>query len=212
MEHEELTKKIDAYLEAHWDAMVEDIASLVRIPSFEELDKASEGAPFGPGPRKALSAALDMAADMGFQTHDVDGYIGYADFPGESDTQLGIIGHMDVVPAGPGWTFEPYNVARKDGYLIGRGVIDDKGPMVSALFALYYFLDQGISLKTPVLLLAGTDEENGSSDLEFYRKNHTLPSMVITPDASYPLINGEKGMLRFILQRKGRFGTPSAGG
>ncbi len=69
-----------------------------------------------------------MAADMGFQTHDVDGYIGFADFPGASDTQLGIIGHMDVVPAGPGWTFEPYDVTRKDGYLIGRGASTTRAP------------------------------------------------------------------------------------
>ena len=63
-----------------------------------------------PGPKEALEAALEMASDMGFKTHDAEGYIGFADFPGKSDTQLGIIGHMDVVPAGPGWTFEPYEV------------------------------------------------------------------------------------------------------
>ena len=100
MEHAELTRKIDAYLEENWETMVEDIETLVRIPSFEESDKATEGAPFGPGPKEALEAALEMASDMGFKTHDAEGYIGFADFPGKSDTQLGIIGHMDVVPAG----------------------------------------------------------------------------------------------------------------
>ena len=101
MEHEELTKKIDAYLEDNWETMVDDIATLVRIPSFQEEDKAAEGAPFGPGPKEALTAALKLAGDMGFKTHDAEGYIGFADFPGKSETQLGIIGHMDVVPAGP---------------------------------------------------------------------------------------------------------------
>ncbi len=198
MEHEELTKKIDAYLEVHWDAMVEDIASLVRIPSFEELDKASEGAPFGPGPRKALSVALDMAADMGFQTHDVDGYIGYADFPGESDTQLGIIGHMDVVPAGPGWTFEPYDVARKDGYLIGRGVIDDKGPSVVALHAMKFWKDMqdaGEAPRFPYTLrfLFGANEETGMADVAYYRERYDDPAFLFTPDAEFPVCYGEKG-------------------
>ena len=83
MEHAELTRKIDAYLEENWETMVEDIETLVRIPSFEESDKATEGAPFGPGPKEALEAALEMASDMGFKTHDAEGYIGFADFPGK---------------------------------------------------------------------------------------------------------------------------------
>ena len=141
MEHEELTRKIDAYLEENWETMVEDIETLVRIPSFEESDKATEGAPFGPGPKEALEAALEMASDMGFKTHDAEGYIGFADFPGKSDTQLGIIGHMDVVPAGPGWNFEPYAVTRKEGYLVGRGTLDDKGPSVVALHAMKFWKD-----------------------------------------------------------------------
>ena len=141
MEHAELTRKIDAYLEENWETMVEDIETLVRIPSFEESDKATEGAPFGPGPKEALEAALEMASDMGFKTHDAEGYIGFADFPGKSDTQLGIIGHMDVVPAGPGWNFEPYAVTRKEGYLVGRGTLDDKGPSVVALHAMKFWKD-----------------------------------------------------------------------
>ena len=139
--HEALAEKIDAYLAENWEAMVDDIAALVRIPSFMESDKATEGAPFGPGPRQALDAALGMAARMGFQTHDAEGYIGFADFPGASDTQIGIIGHTDVVPAGPGWTFEPYEVTRKEGYLVGRGTIDDKGPSVVALHAMKFWKD-----------------------------------------------------------------------
>ena len=141
MNQTELTNKIDAYLEKNWDAMVDDIATLVRIPSFQEDDKKADGAPFGPGPKKALEAALELAGGMGFKTHDAEGYIGFADFPGASDTQLGIIGHMDVVPAGPGWTFEPYEVTRKDGYLVGRGTLDDKGPSVMALHAMKFWKD-----------------------------------------------------------------------
>lgn len=131
-----LEQRIQEYLDAHWEEVVADIDALVRLPSFEDRSAAAEGAPYGPGPRAALSAALDLAKRMGFETHDDEGYVGYADFAGKTDTQLGIIGHMDVVPAGPGWHFEPFAVTRKDGYLVGRGVIDDKGPCVVALHAM----------------------------------------------------------------------------
>ena len=131
-----LQQAIDAYIDEHWNDVVADIDSLVRIESTEDLGAAAENAPYGPGPRAALDRALGMATRMGLTAHDCEGRIGYADLPGESDTQLGIIGHVDVVPAGPGWTVEPFTVTRKDGYLLGRGVIDDKGPIVVALHAV----------------------------------------------------------------------------
>ena len=175
------------------------LKKLVVIPSVQ--GSPTDQAPYGKAPLACLEEYLRQAKELGFDVSLEDQRMGEVRW-GAGAPGLAILGHLDVVP---GWTegnYPSYELSKEDGVYYGRGVIDDKGPMVSALFALYYFLDQGISLKTPVLLLAGTDEENGSSDLEYYRKNHTLPSMVITPDASYPLINGEKGMLRFILQRK----------
>lgn len=198
MEHEELTKKIDAYLENNWDAMVGDIETLVRIPSFQEEDKAAEGAPFGPGPKEALTTALKLAGDMGFQPHDAEGYIGFADFPGASETQIGIIGHMDVVPAGPGWTFEPYAVTRKDGYLVGRGTLDDKGPSVMALHAMKFWKDLQDAGEAPqfpytIRFLFGANEESGMADVAYYHKHYDDPAFLFTPDAEFPVCYGEKG-------------------
>lgn len=193
MEYEELTKKIDAYLEENWDAMVQDITTLVRIPSFEESDKSAPDAPFGPGPKEALSAALKIAHDMGFSTHDAEGYIGFADFPGASETQIGIIGHMDVVPAGPGWTYEPYDVTRKDGYLMGRGTLDDKGPSVVALHAMKFWKDQGVEFPYTIRFLFGANEESGMADVAYYRKHYEDPAFLFTPDAEFPVCYGEKG-------------------
>lgn len=193
MEQAELIKKIDAYLEDNWETMVGDIETLVRIPSFEELDKKADGSPFGPGPKKALAAALDLAAGMGFETHDAEGYIGFADFPGKSTTQIGIIGHMDVVPAGPGWTFEPYAVTRKEGYLIGRGTLDDKGPSVVALHAVKFWKDQGVEFPYTVRFLFGANEESGMADVAYYHKHYEDPAFLFTPDAEFPVCYGEKG-------------------
>ena len=198
MDNAELIGRIDAYLEDNWEAMIGDIETLVRIPSFEDLDRKAAGAPFGPGPQEALTTALELAGDMGFQTHDAEGYIGFADFPGDSETQIGIIGHMDVVPAGPGWTFEPYAVTRKDGYLVGRGTLDDKGPSVVALHAMKFWKDLQDAGEAPrfpytVRFLFGANEESGMADVAYYHEHYDDPSFLFTPDAEFPVCYGEKG-------------------
>lgn len=193
MDNKELAARIDTYIEDNWDAVVEDIATLVRIPSFEEPEKVTPDEPFGPGPCASLTAALEMAERMGFETHDLDGYIGFADFPGTSETQLGIIGHTDVVPAGPGWSFEPFDVTRKDGYLIGRGVIDDKGPSVVALHALKFWKEQGAEFPYTIRFLFGANEESGMRDVPYYQQRYADPAFLFTPDAEFPVCYGEKG-------------------
>ncbi|MEG2850797.1 MAG: Sapep family Mn(2+)-dependent dipeptidase [Raoultibacter sp.] len=193
MTNEELSSRIDEYIENNWEAIIGDIDALVRIESTEDMAHAADGAPYGPGPAKALSAALDLAAHMGFDAHNCEGHIGYADFPGESETQIGIIGHMDVVPAGIGWTMEPFQVNRKEGYLIGRGVLDDKGPSVMALHAMKFWKDQGITFPYTLRFIFGANEESGMRDVTYYREHFADPAFLFTPDADFPVCYGEKG-------------------
>lgn len=189
------------YLAAHWEDMVADIEDLVRIPSFKEADKADEsaGRPWGPGPAAALEAGLSLAHGFGFRAVNLDGRIGYADLEGESRTQIGIIGHMDVVPAGPGWTVPPFELTRKDGYLLGRGVIDDKGPSVVALHAVRFLKEHAPDLfgsdELPytVRFIFGADEECGMGDVPYYRAVQPDPAFLFTPDAEFPVCHGEKG-------------------
>lgn len=187
---------IDRYLDEHWEEVVNDIAELVRIPSVEDLENAEppKGAPFGPGPRAALDAVLALARRMDFETCDLNGYLGYADWRGETDIQLGIIGHVDVVPAGPGWTIEPFELTRKEGYLLGRGVIDDKGPLVVAMHAVKLWKDAGARFPYTVRLMFGANEETGMADVRHYRALHDDPAFLITPDAEFPVCYGEKGL------------------
>ena len=199
-----LEQRIDRYLDEHWEDIVDDIDRLVRIPSFEDLGAAAEGAPYGPGPRKALDAALAMAGDMGFEVHDDAGHVGYADLVGASEEQLGIIGHIDVVPAGPGWHFEPYQVTRKDGYLLGRGVIDDKGPSVVALHAMNLWLRMQLDGQAPQLpytlrFIFGVNEETRMDDVHYYRAHHADPAFLFTPDAEFPVCYGEKGIYHSLM-------------
>ena len=116
MEHEELTRKIDAYLEENWETMVEDIETLVRIPSFEESDKATEGAPFGPGPKEALEAALEMPPTWDSRRtmprlHRV------RRLPRQERHAAGHHRPHGRGSRRSGWNFEPYAVTRKEGYL-----------------------------------------------------------------------------------------------
>lgn len=188
--------EIESYLDQNWETIVSDIEKLVSIPSTADPATAdvASGKPFGEAPALALESVLQIAADMGLETTNMDGYIGYADWKGETDTQLGIIGHVDVVPAGPGWTFEPFGITRKDGYLIGRGVIDDKGPTIIALNAVKFWMDRGMRFPYTVRVIFGASEETGMADVKYYRERQADPAFVITPDAEFPVCNGEKGL------------------
>lgn len=231
---EKIDRAIDAYVNEHWEDVLADLQTLIAIPSFREDGKANpqENAPFGPGPRRALDAALEIAGRMGFETHDIDGYIGYADYLGEEATadagvigttgtagdagvavamgtdaaaagasagaeskrrQIGIIGHVDVVPAGPGWNVEPYAVTRKDGFLLGRGIADDKGPVIVALHAMNVWKQLGVTLPYDLRFLFGAAEETGMEDVPYYRERFQDPDFLFTPDAEFPVCYGEKG-------------------
>ena len=188
-------EEIDAYIDEVWEQLVSDIAELVSIPSIEDMAHAEPGAPFGPEPARALKAGVALAERLGFEAHECDGYIAYADLPGESNTQIGIIGHLDVVPVGTGWNYDPFTLTRKDGYLIGRGVWDDKGPTVTALYAMHYFKRRGITLPCTLRALLGANEETGMRDVAYYRERFADPAFIFTPDADFPVGYGEKGHL-----------------
>ncbi len=185
--------EIRKYLESHKDEMLGLLSELVAIPSVQ--GEALEGKPFGEEPARALAFMLEKCRKYGFAVENVDNYAGSADF-GAPEPELAILSHLDVVPAGSGWSSDPFTLTADGDKLIGRGAIDDKGPAVAALFALRAVRELGIPLKKGVRLIFGTNEENGSADLAYYRSKRELPPMVFTPDGEYPVINAEKGMLR----------------
>jgi succinyl-diaminopimelate desuccinylase len=192
-------EKIDTFIDSHKDEMIETLARLIKIPSV--MCKPKENMPFGEGPYRALEEMLTIAKEKGFKTRNVDNYVGTIDF-GEGEPDLGILCHLDVVPEGTGWTTPPYELTVKDGKLIGRGTIDDKGPAVAVLYALMAVRESGVKLSKNVRFIVGTNEENGSGDLKYYLKKESMPPMLFTPDGNYPLINIEKGMLRITISAK----------
>ena len=183
-------------IEAYWSdparerELVGAIARLVNVKSVK--GDPEPGKPFGPGPAAALDEALALCRELGFSTSDYDHYVGLADL-NDKETRLHILGHLDVVGEGSGWDTDPYTCVEKDGMLYGRGVSDDKGPVVCALLAMKAVRDLGLPLSANVRCILGTDEESGSADIAYYYAREPYAPYAFTPDADFPVINIEKG-------------------
>ena len=189
---EALNQKIDAFVAANKEQILKDIATLVSINSVEGAPE--EGAPYGAGPRAALDKTLELAAGMGLATRNCENHIGYAELAGaDAEKYLATICHVDVVPEGNGWTEDPFKMEIRDGWMIGRGVADDKGPMVATLYALKFLKEEGVSLRYPIRALVGDNEETHMHDVDYYLANYPAPVFCFTPDAEFPVCNGEKG-------------------
>lgn len=186
-------KEIEEYIESHKQEMLEDICTLCRINS--EKMPYKEGMPYGEGTFTALAEALSMAETYGFSITNYDNYVGTVDL-NDKESHLDILAHLDVVPAGEGWTeTEPFEPVVKGDRIYGRGTADDKGPAVAALYALRAVKELGIPLKKNARLILGTDEECGSSDIAHYYAIEKEAPMTFSPDGSYPVVNTEKGGL-----------------
>lgn len=193
MADEALIQEIDAYVDEVWPAVLDDMAALIKHDSVADSSKATEGAPFGPAAHDALTCALGIAEKLGLEPHDFKGYMGYADLKGASDTQIATIAHVDIVPVGTGWATDPLTLTKKDGYLLGRGVLDDKGPAILTLYAAHFFARRGEQLPYTLRCMLGSDEEVGMSDVQHYLAENPAPAFLFTPDAEFPVCCGEKG-------------------
>lgn len=182
------------------DRLLACLQENIRIPSVEGTPEAD--APYGIEVRKCLQHVLDTAAGMGFRTCNVDNHVGWCEY-GEGEEMVAVLGHLDVVPAGDGWSFDPWGGEIKGDRIFGRGTMDDKGPSIAALFALEALRDSGLPLKRRVRLIFGCNEETGAKDVKYYlQKGGEIPVMGFTPDAEYPVIHGEKGIINATCSRK----------
>ena len=191
--NEQLRRDLDLFVRENETAIFRDIARLVAIDSVE--GKPEPGAPFGAGPKAALEKGLEIARELGLEAVNCADKIGYAQLgEGPEDRYLATITHLDVVPTGDGWEHDPFTMREREGWIIGRGVLDDKGPSVLCLYALKYLKERGVPLKYPVRALLGANEETGMGDVEYYLANYPAPLFCFSPDANFPLCNGEKGI------------------
>ena len=186
-----------------------DLAALISFRSVR--GEREDNMPFGKEVYGALSYFLEVAERMGFNTINYDNYAGEIIF-GEDD-EIGIIGHLDVVPAGGGWDHDPFELTIKDGICYGRGVQDDKGPLLQCLYALNELKNSGIAPKRKFRLFVGCNEETGWEDLSYIQTKTVLPEYGFSPDGNFPLSYAEKGIgiFEFRIPRLKKFHSLSGG-
>ena len=188
------------YVEQQEHLLKEAVKALVSIPSV--IAEGQDGYPFGKAIDDALHKALEIAADLGFRVvYDPQGYYGYAEI-GAGEEMVGVLGHVDVVPAGSPeqWEYPPFSPAEQDGRLYGRGTQDDKGPTLAALFAAKALLEAGVPLNRRIRFIFGTDEENLWRCVRRYLQFEEIPTLGFTPDSRFPLTYAEKGLLQVVLE------------
>ena len=198
----ELEERILAEVDAVSDEMIEAIRQIVRQKSVQ--GEPAEGAPFGTDVRAALDQTLELCRELGFETTNVDGYMGYATWAGERDADgepalpgyVCALGHLDVVPEGTtGWKVPPYSAHLEDGRITSRGVLDNKGPIYTCLYALWALKRLGLSPRRDVRIIFGCNEETGFNDLRYYLEHEEAPVMGFTPDCKYPVVYAERGRM-----------------
>ena len=172
--------------------MLNDLKEIIAIDSV--YGEPQENAPFGVKARAALDWFLKKSAEFGFKTGESDGYCGWAEI-GEGERMIGVLCHLDVVPAGDGWSYPPYRMTVDGGRIYGRGVADDKGALVACMHALKSIKDEGEPLNGRIRIIVGCNEENGSACMKHYVEHCEIPYASIVPDADFPIINSEKGIL-----------------
>lgn len=190
-------------VEARREDLMTDLFDLLRVPSVREDDKATEDAPVGPGPKAALLKFLEVGERDGFLTKNVDNYAGHIEY-GSGDETLGIFGHVDVVPVGPGWDSNPFEPEERDGRIYARGASDDKGPTMAAYYALKIIKELELPVSKRTRVIIGTDEESEWKCMDHYLSVEETPDFGFSPDAEFPIINGEKGNATILLNVGGK--------
>jgi len=187
---------LNKYIDNCKKDIIEKTQKLIQIPSVISNDNSNY--PFGKPINDALEYILKLGKSLGFRTKNLDGYCGYIEF-GEGEELIGIIGHLDVVPEGDNWTYPPFSGTIFDNKIFGRGAIDDKGPVISALYAMKSVMETS-KIHKRVRLILGLNEENDWKCMDYYKKHEESPSIGFSPDADFPCIYAEKSILTSYLK------------
>lgn len=183
---------IDKKVLEYKDELFESLSRLIKIPSKE--GNPEKNSPFGIYPKLALEEALKISRELGFKTKNIDNAIGYAEY-GDDKEYVGILGHVDVVPEGDGWDYPPFELTVTEDKLYGRGILDNKGPIIGCLYAVKIIQELNLPISKSIRVIFGTNEESGFKDIPYYLKSEKEASSGFTPDCKYPAVYGERGVL-----------------
>ena len=189
-------------VEQRKEQLIKDTQRLLQIKSTLDEETATEEIPFGKGIKEALDFMLDLGEKDGFSVKNVDNYGAHLEM-GHGEELIGILGHLDVVPEGEGWTTDPYSADIRDGRIYARGAMDDKGPTMAAYYAMKIVKDLGVDVNKRVRLILGTDEESDWRCMDHYFEKEETPTVGFVPDADFPIIYAEKGIADFTYEFNG---------
>lgn len=164
----------------------------VSIPSIYDEATANENMPFGQPVTEALTWFEKLGKNNDFKVGNVDNHAVYIEY-GEGDEYVDVFGHCDVVNVCDKWTSNPFELKVNNDKLIGRGVSDNKGPMIACFLALKLIRESNINLKRKVRVIVGGNEESGFRCIKHYYSKEPYGVYGFTPDAKFPVLNGEKG-------------------
>ena len=191
-----MVAKLQDWLRAHEQELLDDTVKMLRIPSLES--EALHNAPYGAENRKALDLALTLAQKFGIRTTELEGHIGWGEI-GTGDRLVMSLGHLDVVPVGPGWKHEPFGAEIDEGYIYGRGSTDDKGPTMASFYAVRAINECFPNIPARIRQVFGCNEESGFGCVHRYMETEEAPKYGIAPDSGWPLYHAEKGIANLIV-------------
>lgn len=191
---EQISLKISEWLNTHKDEILSDLKKAVNIPSISKPD--SDIKPYGKACREVLDCMLEAAADYGFDVQNYQYHVGGVSLSRSSvpSRRVGIWTHLDVVPVGEGWSFPPFSLTEKNGFLIGRGVQDNKCAAVGVLHAFRCINELFPKLRYEYILYMGCSEENTMNDVKFFVSHYDQPDLSLVADSGFPVCYGEKGI------------------
>lgn len=186
-----IVAKLHEWLRAHEEELLADTVAMLQIPSLE--GEPGPNAPYGAENRRALDLALGLAEKYGMKTTDLEGHLGYADF-GQGSGLVMSLGHLDVVPTGPGWKHDPFGAEIDGGYIYARGTTDDKGPTMASFYAMRAIKECCPELNVRFRQAFGCNEESGFGCVARYMETEEAPTFGVAPDSGWPCYNREKGI------------------
>ena len=196
-----ILESVNCKIDENKAEMIKSLSNLLSIPSVS--GEAEPGMPFGRNVQLAYDYMMQLGKKEGFALYNADNYGGHIDFEGKDTGIVGIVGHLDVVPEGDGWKHDPYGGEVEDGIIYGRGTIDNKGPVIASFYAMKALKECGFEPEKTIRLILGLDEETNWNGMEYYLNDvGEIPDFGFTPDADFPAIHGEKGIMVFDIVKK----------
>jgi len=194
MENESLKLVAKQFIKDNRNEIISNLLRLVCIKSVSEYKPEDEFV-FGEGCAEVLNEGALILNECGFETENHDYYYVTGKYSGKTKKEILLMAHLDVVPEGNGWSFPAFKSFYKDGFVFGRGALDNKGAAIVCLYALKFLKENKIILNHTITLFYGANEEAGMVDAKRYSMNSIQPELALIPDTGFPVCHAEKGII-----------------